>query len=217
MRTLFPVALLALLSLASAPARAQEACDPTREDCGPDAPRTSMENPIVATPPIAEPYPDSPILQPYPGWGVPPQQPAWYPQEVRTHVEVRRRTGLGAAGIATFGGLWLFTSAGGFVSGEGRLAIPVFGPVAYLAKYREKFDCKSADPETVIYCPTEGSSDRMLGFILVVDTILQAGGLAMAAAGFMTKRNVTVRDTPRYSIVPSVGPGRGGLVAVGTF
>ena len=56
----------------------------------------------------------------------------------------------------------------------------------------------------------------VVGNPLIADVTLQAGGIAMAAAGLFTKREVRVFDV-KMTILPSVSPFGGGLSAFGTF
>ena len=67
-------------------------------------------------------------------WPLTPQYPSVYapylpPQT--THVEERPRYGLLATGLALFGATWLLNAAVAYVGDEGRLAIPIVGPLLY--------------------------------------------------------------------------------------
>jgi len=111
-------------------------------------------------------------------------------EPVQSHVETRPRWGLVITGLALLGGTYLLNASIGYVADEGRLAIPIVGPLLY------------------------GEAHGALG-LMVVDSLLQATGAALAVAGAVARVRVTVFD--RFALVPTVGPGGGGLAASGRF
>ena len=234
------VALFAI-AFAAAPSdlRAQE-CDPSREECGPDAPRPAPSPTAPVTIPPPPPYPYAPVYPPPPVYTVPPMpaqpvapyavppggylpppggfgyEPYGRYQDV-TRTEVQRRWGLGITGLSIFGGLWVLSIAGGALGNDWRAAVPVVGPWISAGRYRERFQCDNPPPGSDYFCNTESSSDRMLVGILVVDGLLQAGALAMGIAGLATKREVKITERVRVAFAPSLSPELAGVAAVGRF
>lgn len=194
------VAALLALPAPRAQAQTQPACDPNvSPGCDPGAP-------VLTTPPPA-PYP-----YPYPVYQ--PQSPPY--AEVPSHYEPRRRWGLFAGGLATFGAMYTMTVLAAAASRDGVAAIPVVGPFIEIANYRSRFDCANPPLGSVYYCRAENSGDQMLYGILIVDGLVQAAGLAMAAAGLLTTQQVRVWDV-KMTLLPSVTPNGGGVSAFGTF
>lgn len=166
------------------------------------AERVSQEPPRVAplqtTPPSSSTPPSS---LPYaPGQPVPEGY----------HLVRKSRTGLIVTGAVTFGVAYGFSAGVGFLAGfidnaltDGQgddrwltLAIPVAGPMVFGAVFDK-------DP----FHP-----------VLIADTLLQAGGIALLAYGASTKSTVLVRDG---AAIRGIGPmpvaGGSGLVLSGTF
>ncbi len=176
-------------------ALAEPACEAAEPECGvgPDA--------AAAAPWLS---PDQP--RPAPG----------YLELERPHTQQiaveKPRLGLGVAGINVFFASWLLTAGVGYLTNNNTLSIPVFGPFVYMAQYRERFDCKNTDPETVVSCRSESTGDRMVYGGLVLSAIVQAGGLAMIGAGFGTKSKVFA-----VAVAPSFSPQQGGLTVLGRF
>lgn len=105
-----------------------------------------------------------------------------------------RRVGLIVAGASIFGGLYVSHVVA--ATAVPYLAIPVFGPVAEAVR---------------------GRSTPGIAYLAVLDTLVQAGGLAMLIAGLVpTKRGLAYRDL-QVSVAPSVAPGHVGLFAMGRF
>jgi hypothetical protein len=202
--TMRPILTAALTLLLAAPAFAQEpectTTTTTTTTCkGAAAP--------LAAPGAEQPYPSyagypmptpQPAAQPYYPPPVMPAPPVLYQPQLmmKSHVEEKPRTGLAIAGTAVFGGLWLMNAMIGYAAGEGRLAIPVIGPLL-IANFN-------------------GDSGNRSGAVLaMMDTLIQGAGVIMIFAGVMTKKKVTVYD--RVAIAPAVLPGGAGLAAMGQF
>lgn len=106
--------------------------------------------------------------------------------------EERRMTGLMTAGFAIFGGAWFMSAVfGGYVSDHGWFAMPLIGPVIY------KSDNKAEQAA------------------IIMDTIVQASGLAMALAGVFVKQKVAVRAP--ITLLPTPMHGGGGLALSGSW
>jgi hypothetical protein len=105
-----------------------------------------------------------------------------------------------SAGLIIFSIPWTFTSIYGYVSNDGVLAVPVLGPVIWAGQ-------QHVDQSDV--------GGRMATMGLAFDTLLQAGGLAMAIAGAATKHKIRVRD--RVTIAPAASPQGATLAVAGRF
>jgi hypothetical protein len=147
-------------------------------------------NLACCTPAPPLPTPPPPLIAPTPGYTPPYIPPPSY------HEEVQRQYGLMSAGLVIFTGAWTLTSIYGYVSNNGVFAVPILGPVIWAAQ-------QNVDQSDV--------GGRMATMGLVVDTLVQAGGLAMAIVGAATKHKVKVRD--RLTIAPSASP-QGASVAL---
>ena len=117
------------------------------------------------------------------------------------HVETEVRTGLVIGGAVTFGVVWvvfnLFPAAVGSAVGCRQcnfLIIPAIGPIILAAQ-----------------------SNPSLASLLVLDAIVQAGGLAMLITGIAAQRTMWVRDGRMVQLVPILSPGMNGLGLVGRF
>ncbi len=205
-RRVIPLGVVAILLLGISPAQAQSPCDPDELDCV-----RAVEAPAIPAPPPAtlpaqlgdEERPAPVVLE------------RWRPrlfENPRPVVVETRRVGLGVAGINVFAATWLATAGAGYITGENLLSIPLFGPLVYLGKYRERFDCDNSNPEILVTCARENQGDRMLYGALALDTLVQAGGLVMAGLGFGLKKQTTT-----ISFVPQTSMQRVGLVVAGTF
>jgi hypothetical protein len=155
----------------------------------PQQPPPQQAYPQQAYPP--QQYPPQAYPQQYP----PGYQP-WRPVPVRVETREVRRIGLGIAGSCIFGGLWLITGVVGYTANAPAAFVPIIGPLFYLSG-RDRTD------------------DRMGNAFLILDAIVQAGGVAMAIAGFATKKKV--QTTVPVVVAPMVTPAGGGLFAAGTF
>lgn len=118
------------------------------------------------------------------------------------HAQTEFRTGLVVAGAITFGVVWVvlnlfpLTVANAF-GGCGNcnlLIIPAIGPIILATQ-----------------------SNSSLASLLVLDAIVQAGGLAMLITGLAAQRTVWVRDARRVQVLPILSPGMQGLGVVGSF
>ncbi len=110
-------------------------------------------------------------------------------------VRMKRRIGLGITGAAIFGGTYMINV---FVASLGvpNLYIPIAGPIV------EAVSARSGDGPA---------------YVAVLDSLVQAGGLAMMIAGFATKkRSLIYRDT-EIAFAPYAGSGGAGLFAMGRF
>lgn len=199
------LAVAALLALGAGPARAQ-----ATPDCDPKVSPGCDQAPEQPAPPAYPAYPayPYPTYQPGQSWAPPPAPSAPW------HMEMRPRWGLFAGGLAMFGSVYtmgLFAAIRDPV-----MAIPVIGPFIEIANYRQRFDCPEPPLGSVYYCKQERSSDNALYAILILDGFIQAGGIAMAAAGLFTRREVRVYDV-KMTVLPSVSPYGGGISAFGTF
>lgn len=106
-----------------------------------------------------------------------------------------RRVGLIVAGASIFGGIYM-SNAFAASFGVPNLAIPVFGPIVEAASAR---------------------SSPGVTYLAVLDTLVQAGSLAMFIAGLVpTKRGLAYREL-QVSVAPSLAPGHVGLFAMGRF
>jgi hypothetical protein len=123
------------------------------------------------------------------------------------HQVTRIRTGLVVGGAVTFGVVYLLTALGGAIASDAGghdakpLLIPVAGPFAVLG----------------------GSQYATLDFFLVLDGIVQAGGLAMLIAGIAAPRSELIRDNvgkTTFTLRPSpmtFGQNSAGFGLKGTF
>ena len=184
--------------------------------------------PIQAQPPIQEAYPPSPpppgpppapppilyaapppgYAPPPPGYAPPPPgyapPPPGYapPAPVIDHYEERPRYGLLTAGLSVFGGVWSLNAFIAYLADNGRLAIPIAGPMISAYDYTRQH-------------PNDESVNRFVMAFAFFDTLFQAGGVAMAVVGATTHTKVPVYR--RVTLVPTLSPTGGGLAAMGRF
>ena len=185
------------------------------------AQRAPIDDDAPATPPAAPPQPPPPQYQQQqpPQYQQPPQQyqqpqPGYYPPQgyyappppPPKHPEQQRRWGLLTAGIGIFGGLYILTNMGGYLTGNSGTLIPVVGPLLYI----NTTPCVESQFN---FCSSTYDSDqRFSNLFLVLDAIGQAAGIAMAIAGYTTTHQVMV------AITPTINPNGGyGFSAVGRF
>lgn len=186
MRTLLLFSLLIGVAL---PARAQEMIeipnDPNR--------------PPPAQPPVATANDDVPLLiptvpPPSPSLALPPPlivappplRPFRLDDPANYHRDINRP--MAAAGGLVFAGLWTL-NASGLAFGEGYLAIPLAGPIVEMEQLR------SRDAQ---YGLQHSSS---IDALLVLDTLAQAGSLALFVAGLTTHHTVFGRAV---SVTPAL-------------
>ena len=196
---------------------AQEEPDGPRPSGPPPATAQPQPPPMTAPPPGYAPPPSYP-----PGYAPPPYSPygPQYRPEAPVRYEERRMIGLSIAGFSIFGGMYMFTAMGGYLAEKGWLAVPVIGPWGFVDEDRRS-RCSTppsipGQPPQQPFCASEDSSTRLGYALLVVDGLIQAGGLAMGILGAVIKRKVAVRE-PRYSFLPQAGPGGVGLAVRGHF
>lgn len=157
-----------------------------------------------ATQPAAQPGAPvyaQPYQQPQPAYA--PQQPLQGRRLRAPYVEgapmppggvliERRRTGLIVSGAVMFGVPWITTLLTGVAFEEGAVGIPVIGPLLYL-----------------------GIGERAADTMLVVDSLLQAGGLTMFILGMVVKRRYVEyygendTDGRQWSLRPQLGTTNG--------
>lgn len=198
--------LLAVVScvLVSSLALAQPATPPPATDPAmtPPPPPPPMPPPQSQLPPTyLEPAPRPAVLGPARLAAVPNQAPP-----VGYHEVQENTPGLIVAGSITFGVTWVvFNLFPGLIAssagcGEcGFLMIPVVGPVV-LGIASNNITAQSG----------------LIG-LLAIDTIVQAGGMAMLIAGLAITKTVWVRDYRPLSVVPILTPGMQGLAIGGAF
>jgi hypothetical protein len=102
--------------------------------------------------------------------------PVPWPPPVR---DEKRNYELMAAGLAAFGTFYSFDLFGGVPDGQAWLALPVAGALRLAAG------------------PQDGWFPELTRTLLIVDGVMQAGGIVMTIAGATTKRRVRM---------PVVGP-----------
>ena len=103
----------------------------------------------------------------------------------------RRRTGLIISGAVMFGAPWITTLLTGVAFDEGALGIPIIGPLLYL-----------------------GSGERLGDTLIVLDSLLQTGGLTLFILGMVMKRRYVEyygenEDGRQWSLLPQVGTTNG--------
>lgn len=200
------LAAFALAVLAPRQVLAQEAPGddlPTRSpQAQPAAPQPAPGAPAPGTTVLRDndaPPSPPPNLTLRPGDEIPPLPPGTvaapgYPTPARYKIayQERRMTGLMAAGLGVFGGAWFMSAVfGGYVSDRGWFVLPVFGPVIYK------------------------SDDKSQQAALIMDTIVQASGVAMALAGAFVKEKVAVRQP--VTVAPLLLKDGGGLGVMGRW
>lgn len=116
------------------------------------------------------------------------------------HVGTQARKGLVIGGAVAFGSLYMLSIAAAASGGARSLLIPVAGPFAALGGIH-----------------SSGADVAML----IIDGVLQAGGIAMFVAGVAAPKTVLVRnDIARGFVTPTpmtFGANSGGMGLVGTF
>lgn len=178
---------------------------PAQQDGYPtDQPQGYPAQPAQAQQPATQPA--APVYaQPYQQ----PQQPVYAPQQPlqgrrlrAPYVEgapmppggvlvERRRTGLVISGAVMFGAPWISTLLIGVAFDEGLVGIPVIGPLLYL-----------------------GNGERLGDTMIVLDSLLQAGGLTMFVLGMVMKRRYVEYygendDGRQWSLLPQIGTTNG--------
>jgi hypothetical protein len=106
-----------------------------------------------------------------------------------------RNLGLMAAGLGVFAGTYTINAATAYAFGEGKLAIPVAGPVVYMATLDQ-----------------HRGLDRGMTALLAMDAMVQAGGVVLAVVGAATRRPARLPAGLRVGASASSG---GGSVALG--
>jgi hypothetical protein len=116
-------------------------------------------------------------------------------------VETEFRNGLVIGGAITFGVVWvafnIFPAAIGSAVGCREcnfLIIPAIGPIILAAQ-----------------------SNSSLASLLVLDAIVQAGGLAMLITGLAAQRTMWIRNARTVRVLPIITPGMQGLAVSGAF
>lgn len=222
--------------VAQAPAPAPAPAPPAAP--APAAPAPAAPAPAPAAPAEAPPPAPPSSYTPPPGYKlVPIESPAepnvWAPprvgypplelpysdgQTVPPGYEVvsRNRFGLILAGTITTGVMWFFSITATVMSQghdqTGYLVIPVLGPWLMLATGGGKDECTTSGD--YVSC-TDNSSVRGL---VVFDGLLQLGGAAMFASGFLFPSKHLVRTAPTVGIRPmTFGRAGHGLGLLGSF
>jgi hypothetical protein len=193
MRTLLVVLAAASIAL---PAAAQECTTTTTTStsCSGGAARLAAPQ-LDDSIPGYRPTPQ--VWTPSPAFYYPPMAP------VTTHVELRPRWSLIAAGLAIFGGTYLLSASVAYVSDEGRLAIPFVGPIIFGAFENHR------------RCAYDCGVDGGFTALMVFDTLAQTTGAVLLLAGAISRKKVTVYDN--LSIVPTASPSSAGVAAMGRF
>jgi hypothetical protein len=197
--------IIAALAAAAQVAAAQECTTTTTTTTTCRGAAAPLAAPPVEEQPVAQPtYPQPTYPQPTPQYAPPPAYyvPPLLPP-VSTHTELRPRYGLLISGLVIFGADYMLNASIAYISGEGRLAVPVIGPIL------------AGSDVTSHGCTWDCAGDRMLMALVVFDSLIQATGLILFIAGAVTKTKVTVYD--KVAILPSAAPGGVGLAAVGHF
>jgi len=160
------------------------------------------------TSPVQAPYPSPPASYPPPPSWAPagPKQLAYKegdPIPAGYHPEKRARKGLVVGGACMFGAAYLGSLLGyAFASDNGDheywpLVVPVLGPFLTMA---------TANVPLV-------KGDGAPGVLLLIDGVLQGGGVALAVLGITEKKTVLLRNDIGVRVWPLVGPGAYGLSA----
>ena len=110
-------------------------------------------------------------------------------------VRMKRRIGLGITGAAIFGGTYMINAVVATL-GVPNLYIPIAGPIV------EAVSARSGDGPA---------------YVAVLDSLVQAGGLAMMIAGFATKKRALIYRDTEVAFAPYAGSGGAGLFAMGRF
>src|SRR5258706_15911712 len=108
--------------------------------------------------------------------------------------------GLMTAGLIIFGASWTVNAVTAYVAEEGKLAIPIVGPILIAADYNDNH-----------------SDSRIVTTGLVLDALVETAGFAMALAGMLAKHKVKVYDQPKITVLPSASSGGLGVAALGHF
>jgi hypothetical protein len=203
------VALVTALGLSSSAGAQEEPAAPAGSVPGttaqqPQTPPAAPPAPAAAPPEAAlRVYPPPPTLYSSP---VRPRELDWedgQPIPEGYRVEGRIRKGLVIAGAATFGAAYILTALGAAIaidnSEDGEPYEPLFIPVA--------------GPFVTIRT-ADASATATFG--LVVDGVVQVGGLAMLIAGLAAQEQVLVR-VGDAELTPVVGDRMGGLGLGGSF
>jgi hypothetical protein len=194
--TLAPTALATLVAFSAgtftlfAPRAAHAQTPPATED------EPQPNAPVPAPPPTYAPPPA--VYAPPPGYVAPPGYAPPQPLQLQPpayHYEERPRYGLVIAGASVFGALWITTALVGYSVGNDAAVIPVIGPLFYLSG-------------------SNNSDARFANTWLVFDSLVQATGVALFAAGFISKKKVLV---PGTGVSMTLVPSGNGLAAIGTF
>lgn len=168
----------------------------------------SAQSPEATTPP--PPPPPLPAQQAdYPTAASGPRTLEWEPGEPVPqgyHPTTQIRTGLVIGGAVTFGSVWLLNAlvaSVGIDLNQGQawpLYIPILGPFIAMGTFR--------------------SLQAVDAFFLVLDGIVQAGGVAMLIAGIAAPRHQLVRNRYASLLFPmpvSLGNGSAGIAFGGTL
>ena len=209
-------ALAILIPLLAPPARADETAECTTTvtvRCrGAVAPLALP--PVEVPPAVAAPTMAAPQLT-YPRY---PYAPAWVPPPPATmHTEERRNWGLFSAGLSIFLGSYLLNAAVAYLTDDGRLAVPIIGPLLLIDQRRPHVatpatDCFDCQPVELHDSPS--SSERGFAVLMVFDALVQTTGAVLAITGLATTRKVKVFD--RLTVLPAGGNGPG-LTLSGSF
>lgn len=211
--------LIACATLFAGPAAAQDAAAEAPQDVFIVEPETQDGYPTEqpqgypaqpATQPATQPVPQpgapvyaQPYQQPQPAYAPQQQQPLQGRRLRVPYIEgapmppggvliERRRTGLIVSGAVMFGVPWITTILTGVAFDEGAVGVPVIGPLLYL-----------------------GIGSRAADTMLVVDSLLQAGGLTMFILGMVVKRRYVEyygendTDGRQWSLRPQLGTTNG--------
>lgn len=182
----------------------------------PVAPPAPVYQPAPTYQPAPAYPPPAPVYQPQPVYPAYPQPVVVVPGRQRSLVryDTRPRTGLIIGGSVLLGVTWLSSV----------LAAGIVGAINDACTIDNGSSClTSAWP---LYLPVVGPFIQ-LGYVqgqglatartfLVIDGLLQAGGLAMILAGALTRRQVPVY-AGRVQFAPSLLGGGAGLAAMGRF
>jgi hypothetical protein len=138
------------------------------------------------------PGPPRVVLEPPQPEVEPPPPPPPPTRLVREH-----RWNLFTAGTCTFAGSWMAPLVVGSATRQYELIAPLVGPLLQIRHLQNDGT------------PFPG----MFAAVLVLDALVQAGGLAMLIAGVTTRRNVRLP----IQVAPAAGVSGGGLVVAGRF
>lgn len=117
------------------------------------------------------------------------------------HVSTHMRDGFLIAGGVTFGAVYMMNFLGAAMTRDGSanaLYVPVVGPIIYGAKLKGQW--------------------AQIGMMyLIVDAMVQAGGIAMFVIGLHDKTELVRNDLARIHVAPILTPTQTGVGVYGAF